>query len=309
MSQDKIIIRTKKYWHNILKHRDCQSLKELDMLVIYPYSLVCNGEEYSIDSSNCIGESSISLLQYNPLSILTEYYHLTEINDSTIAIASNLKCLTNDHNIIVIKATIIMNLVEDEFAINYINVNYRKGASLDQKYQILDEDLKAIIGILLRRAEHDQMTNVLNSSSFKSYTIEKLKECKKGAFFIFDIDSFKEVNDNHGHLVGDSLLIAFSKALNTVFENEGIIGRMGGDEFVVFVPNSKEEEWCENKFVELHNKYLQYSSFQMENVKKSAFSCGVVIIDKPISYDCIVKKADDGLYLSKRTKNTITIVR
>lgn len=309
MSQEKVISKVKTFWHNILFHKDCQSLNELDKLVNYSYNIVFNDEEYTIDSSNDLNKCLLNLLDYTPLSILTEDYHFNNINDSTFSVASSLKCLSNDHNIIVIRATFIMISIENKILINYINMSYSRGVSLDQKYQILDDDLKVIIGILLRKAEHDQMTNVLNNASFRSYTIEKLKECKKGAFFIFDIDSFKKINDKHGHLVGDSLLITFSKALNTVFENEGLVGRMGGDEFVVFVPDNKDEEWCEKKFAELHNKYIQYSSFQIDYLTESAFSCGVVIIDKPISYDCIVKKADDGLYLSKRTRNTITIVR
>ena len=66
------------------------------------------------------------------------------------------------------------------------------------------------------------------------------------AFFILDIDNFKNVNDTCGHAAGDMVIAGFAEMLKNEFRNTDIVGRIGGDEFVVFAP-APSREWGEKK--------------------------------------------------------------
>ena len=66
------------------------------------------------------------------------------------------------------------------------------------------------------------------------------------AFFIFDIDKFKQANDLYGHAFGDSVIQAFTKTIRENFRRTDILGRIGGDEFVAFL-RIEDSGWAESK--------------------------------------------------------------
>lgn len=99
-----------------------------------------------------------------------------------------------------------------------------------------------VISLQLREyAEHDSLTNLYNRRIF----LELLKKCKSLAtrsntplsLLILDIDHFKTINDRFGHLAGDQVLIDFAEKIQTNLRKEDVIGRMGGEEFAIFLPN------------------------------------------------------------------------
>ncbi|MCR5356068.1 MAG: sensor domain-containing diguanylate cyclase [Lachnospiraceae bacterium] len=92
--------------------------------------------------------------------------------------------------------------------------------------------------ILTQLSIHDSLTGVLNRRAFDFAAEEKLSHSKGAALIFFDIDYFKQVNDQFGHDAGDRLLVAFSDTLKNNFSDRGIISRFGGDEFVVLTDMS-----------------------------------------------------------------------
>ena len=93
---------------------------------------------------------------------------------------------------------------------------------------------------LLFKAQRDSLTGLYNKGIAQSM-IEEYMENEglkaKGALFVIDVDNFKAVNDNLGHLAGDSVLTNISSMLSEVFNENSIVGRIGGDEFIVFLKN------------------------------------------------------------------------
>ncbi|MFI3251318.1 MAG: GGDEF domain-containing protein, partial [Eubacteriales bacterium] len=88
------------------------------------------------------------------------------------------------------------------------------------------------------KATHDLMTKVLNKVTFEeevSYLLEHSKETDLHALIFIDLDDFKSVNDTLGHAFGDSLLISVGKRLKRVVRTNDLVGRIGGDEFAVFL--------------------------------------------------------------------------
>ena len=90
---------------------------------------------------------------------------------------------------------------------------------------------------LQKEAQHDRMTGLYNSEEFHRMAnrcIEEMPAGKTMSFSIFDLDNFKSINDQHGHLEGDTVLRRFSTLLSDTFGSEFTLGRLGGDEFGVF---------------------------------------------------------------------------
>lgn len=92
-------------------------------------------------------------------------------------------------------------------------------------------------------AKRDTMTLLLNKNTFIQYVNNALSDNGASSYLlILDIDDFKLINDTYGHPVGDNVLIRLAEILNTTFSGCETIGRLGGDEFSVFVENVSQKK-------------------------------------------------------------------
>ncbi|KPF59894.1 diguanylate cyclase [Rhizobium sp. AAP116] len=91
---------------------------------------------------------------------------------------------------------------------------------------------------LMRLASHDTLTGLRNRHEFMTVLAEKLSSGAACSLLMMDLDGFKDVNDMHGHLVGDSLLQAVGVRLPYLLGDKTVIGRLGGDEFAVLFADS-----------------------------------------------------------------------
>lgn len=87
-----------------------------------------------------------------------------------------------------------------------------------------------------RASERDPLTGILNRRAFLDRVEAELAKRPHGAMLLLDIDHFKAVNDDHGHLAGDRVLIEFSSAIELTAGNGSVFGRLGGEEFALYVP-------------------------------------------------------------------------
>lgn len=93
---------------------------------------------------------------------------------------------------------------------------------------------------LMRLASHDTLTGLQNRNEFVSVLGEKLAANGACTLLLLDLDGFKDVNDTHGHMMGDSLLQAVGVRLPYLMGDKTIIARLGGDEFGVLLPESAD---------------------------------------------------------------------
>lgn len=95
---------------------------------------------------------------------------------------------------------------------------------------------------LSMRAERDSLTGLLNHGAFVEQASMRLSQddpSESGAcLLMIDIDHFKRVNDNFGHLAGDAVLSGFARDLKQFFRDDDLCGRYGGEEFCVYMPSS-----------------------------------------------------------------------
>ena len=104
---------------------------------------------------------------------------------------------------------------------------------LYERNQILKENRE-----LERRSEIEEFTNVMNKTAFRTHVSAELETMHQDQYvclLVIDIDKFKSINDTFGHLVGDQVLLHVVKVLKEVLRSSDFIGRIGGDEFCVFM--------------------------------------------------------------------------
>ncbi len=147
-------------------------------------------------------------------------------------------------------------------------------------------------------ATHDALTGVFNRGVF-----EKLRTRFDGqdkTLLIVDIDRFKQINDQHGHDIGDRALCYVAALLQESFRAEDYICRIGGDEFVVIMVHtgSSLREMVEGKFRRI-NERLQTP---VDGLPPISLSVGVAFGDRENPGDDIFKDADTALYRTKSVR-------
>ncbi len=92
------------------------------------------------------------------------------------------------------------------------------------------------------RAKRDSMTGLYNHQHFMDEIRASKSEKNKGSLLVLDIDKFKNINDNFGHQKGDEALISVVAAVRKSVRGSDIVGRIGGEEFAVYLQNASNEE-------------------------------------------------------------------
>ncbi len=171
-------------------------------------------------------------------------------------------------------------------------------SELEQKVIMRTEELELKNKELEILSITDKLTNTYNRIKLDSTIEERMKESNEnnGAFciIIIDIDYFKKVNDTYGHLVGDVTLVEFTKILKNNLEDDNILGRWGGEEFIIVSSfNLKETIILANKL----RVKIQEHDFPTIGNKTASF--GVSIYKKNETAEELINRADEALYIAK----------
>lgn len=149
-------------------------------------------------------------------------------------------------------------------------------------------------------AEYDRLTGLYNRNGFERRAAEFLRQDHpRGVLILLDLDNFKQINDCEGHPEGDRVLRRFAGCLSETFRQGDVTGRIGGDEFVVLIPNSMQLGILEEKFVILLEEIRRALGEWYEKYRVSA-SIGAVLVDGTVrDYKKLYRCADTALYISK----------
>lgn len=150
---------------------------------------------------------------------------------------------------------------------------------------------------LMQKSLSDGLTGLYNVAATRELVGRLLRNQRKGTFFMIDLDYFKNINDRFGHQKGDEMLISFAGILKTAFRGDDIVGRIGGDEFVIFAKDAWEDSFIVNKC-----RLLQEMAGKIPVAEgyTQTVSIGVAKVGQQSDYDSLYQHADVALYEVKK---------
>ena len=171
---------------------------------------------------------------------------------------------------------------------------------LDLTYSKRNYDAeKEKIGELEKKAQQDSLTKIYNAATCRELAEEYLEENKNCALFILDIDHFKQINDRYGHMFGDMVIIQAAQTLRKLFRTNDILGRVGGDEFMVLMKDIKNIEIIEKRCHQLNDLFKEELKDQITDLKVG-LSIGVALAqEQGNNYLDLFLAADQALYHAK----------
>ncbi|MBQ9493615.1 MAG: diguanylate cyclase [Oscillibacter sp.] len=150
--------------------------------------------------------------------------------------------------------------------------------------------------------ETDPMTGLLNKT-FVQKTLSDVCAKETGVLMMIDLDSFKLVNDLYGHAMGDKVLIRFGEILRCIIRTSDVAGRVGGDEFIVFCRDVRDEALIEQKSLQINAMLLEAAKELMGadmNIPLGASIGAVMAPDEGTDFQTLSEKADKALYQVKQ---------
>lgn len=168
---------------------------------------------------------------------------------------------------------------------------------------IVDIDVeKRNAQVLLERVQRDTLTHLYNKGACQERVEQVLAKAAPGvrsAMMILDMDDFKKVNDTRGHLFGDALLAEAARILQKQFRGQDIVGRIGGDEFLVFLSGIPDISVAEQKAERAMRALGDVMQEELEGVALS-YSIGISAAPECGStYHELFQSADQALYRAK----------
>jgi diguanylate cyclase (GGDEF)-like protein len=160
------------------------------------------------------------------------------------------------------------------------------------------ERMRTLRGFMLR----DSLTGLYNHTTIKQLLSNALVTAERNdhdlSFAMLDVDYFKQVNDRHGHPVGDQVLLALSRLLQQRLRQTDLVGRYGGEEFALILENACCEE--ATRIVDgLREDFSQVAFHAGQESFRCTFSAGVASIARYPDADSICAAADKALYAAK----------
>ena len=150
----------------------------------------------------------------------------------------------------------------------------------------------------------DGLTQAYNKRFFIENLEKEIPRCTRHqrplSLLMFDIDHFKKINDEHGHLTGDFVLREMARRIRTRVRKEEVFARYGGEEFALTLPETARE--AAMKVAEDIRKLVANESFEFEGDRiPVTISVGVATIVNEVAPDAFIKTADENLYKAKKS--------
>ena len=184
------------------------------------------------------------------------------------------------------------------------------GASLGEVFVMLKDCTREMNEKMknLEFARTDYLTGICNRRYTEEIIGERIENKKNGIFILFDIDKFKDINDTFGHITGDELLIKMSQKVGKHLGKLDIFGRLGGDEFILWLEGSEDVEADKARIWEVFESTKFRHTDEDVDIQVHS-SAGVVFYSgEDTSFEELYEKADKAMYQAKGAgRNSIVI--
>lgn len=164
------------------------------------------------------------------------------------------------------------------------------------------DDEKRQTSALKNQAERDSLTKLLNKQTAHEKVVQYLNSAPESAscvLLIIDVDNFKHVNDQYGHMVGDSVLTKCAREIKRLFRPTDVVARIGGDEFLVLMKDADDRELVKSRCSQLISAFR---SILQPYLQANTLSCSIGASFAPehgTSYYDLFVAADRALYHAK----------
>ncbi|MFZ3203839.1 MAG: GGDEF domain-containing protein, partial [Pseudomonas sp.] len=169
-----------------------------------------------------------------------------------------------------------------------------------------------LVSIVLRRyqtriaalATTDQLTELLNRRGFDLLANQAIQEARRNpsplCALLLDLDNFKDLNDNHGHLAGDEVLRGFANKLRDNLRQSDIICRWGGEEFILLLKDTSPEQ--ARLLADKVRQQTEHSRFSYKGARlQITTSIGLAELRPDDSLSELLARADGALYRAKQS--------
>ncbi len=247
------------------------------------------------------------------IAIIIEYLRYTGILPSNLFTLLVLK-ITLFLELVIVSLSLLsyrITHLEKEQAI--IQTHLKKSESQLQKKDLDQERLQHRHDLLNKLAGVDSLTGLYNRREFFNISESLIFGAKNTmspyALMMLDLDHFKKVNDTYGHDAGDTVLKEVTKAINEHKRSDDIFGRIGGEEFAIFLPktNAKEAELLANELCLVVEKLIVQSESQSIPITVSIGVTADLNYESTLSE--LMKSSDIALYEAKeKGRNCVVVV-
>lgn len=182
-----------------------------------------------------------------------------------------------------------------------------------QDIEAVNRKLQASFEAMELQASTDYLTGISNRRSFFELAVKEITRSERDRYpfclMIVDLDNFKQVNDRYGHAAGDAVLIQNADIMQACLRGYDVLGRLGGEEFVMLLP---ETDAAQGRGIAERIRENLEGTVVRSGEKEICFtaSFGVVCIENGCR-DCLeamISRADEALYEAKRRgKNTVVL--
>lgn len=218
---------------------------------------------------------------------------LKEAKDSHICTFHG--CILSDKNVL------------EKYRVSFRPNQYENGKTIvSGTWSIINEITSDVETMVLDSAYLDSLTGLLNKKSITQYAQNAVNNapsnCKNVALAMMDIDNFKSVNDNFGHLFGDKVIKAVAEIIQKAIGTDAVAGRMGGDEFLIVFEKYEDE-------LEYRN-VLRYIKMNVQTIYQDRFGANPLTCSIGLgrygygpcstNYHDLFRIADRALYVAKQ---------
>ncbi|TBN57420.1 diguanylate cyclase [Glaciihabitans arcticus] len=209
-----------------------------------------------------------------------------------------------------IEAMTVIPLLEGDRVIGVLACSFKRRRVFDTAYfelqaALAGQAVEVLVRLRLQRqlealAHYDQLTGLRNRELVRDGLSAALRAATSPlAVFFIDLDGFKDVNDVLGHRVGDSVLLQVGERLRATVRSDDVVGRIGGDEFVVVCPGVGEDDALALAAVLCRSIRAPFDGVTSDLPVTASIGIAVHHPGMPSTIDDMLSRADDAMYAAK----------
>ena len=224
-------------------------------------------------------------ITYTPVKTINGYLVAIYEYDYIYGVINKIE--SNSNIMIIVTGAVFLMFFAALLIINWVTVR-----RVERKNRELEE-----------KAEIDALTTLYNKAATEKYIRDYLENEGKNArslLFIVDVDNFKTINDTKGHAFGDIVLSTIGKRIGSEFRATDIIGRIGGDEFLVFLKHIPNHEIEVKEAEKIVNFFRELEPGDYVKTKVTASIGGAVYPEDGEDFETLFKAADEAVYKTKK---------